>query len=223
LKKNYDLPDDQKYDIIPEHWNGHNIADYIDPDIMEKLEQLEKEEEARERSGFYDSEESEEDESYAEIKELARKIRYKKGQLKMSRLIDGTNKSRMPRDTLAKKRERSVSRLKREFEDLGVDMSESKGSNFTRTERSTSRRPLKRAKVEAEDGKVRSVSRRPPRDQSGVKDVAQAKKLKKMATQVRNQTFSQHGRMGESDRHIAVKKPKHLFAGKRGLGKTSRR
>jgi len=223
LKKNYDLPDDQKYDIIPEHWNGHNIADYIDPDIMEKLEQLEKEEEARERSGFYDSEESEEDESYAEIKELARKIRYKKGQLKMSRLIDGTNKSRMPRDTLAKKRERSVSRLKREFEDLGVDMSESKGSNFTRTERSTSRRPLKRAKVEGEDGKVRSVSRRPPRDQSGVKDVAQAKKLKKMATQVRNQTFSQHGRMGESDRHIAVKKPKHLFAGKRGLGKTSRR
>jgi nucleolar GTP-binding protein len=179
LKKNYDLPDDQKYDIIPEHWNGHNIADYIDPDIMEKLEQLEKEEEARERSGFYDSEESEEDESYAEIKELARKIRYKKGQLKMSRLIDGTNKSRMPRDTLAKKRERSVSRLKREFEDLGVDMSESKGSNFTRTERSTSRRPLKRAKVEGEDGKVRSVSRRPPRDQSGVKDVAQAKRLKR--------------------------------------------
>merc|ERR1712168_1620131 len=130
LKKNYDLPDDQKYDIIPEHWNGHNIADYIDPDIMEKLEQPEKEEEARERSGFYDSEESEEDESYAEIKELAGKIRYKKGQLKMNRVIDGTKKSRMPRDTEAKKRERSVSKLKREFEDLGVDMSDSKGSNF---------------------------------------------------------------------------------------------
>jgi len=223
LKKRYDLPDDQKYDVIPEHWNGHNIADYIDPDIMEKLEQLEKEEEARERSGFYDSEESEEDESYAEIKDLAGKIRYKKGQLKMNRLIDGTKKSRMPRDTEAKKRERSVSKLKREFEELGVDMSDSKGSNFTRTERSSSRRPLKRAKVEGEDGKVRSVSRRPPRDQSGVKDAAQAKKVKKMAVQVRNKTFSQHGRMGESDRHIAVKKPKHLFAGKRGIGKTSRR
>merc|ERR1712200_26183 len=124
-KKKYNLPDDQKYDVIPEHWNGHNIADYIDPDIMEKLEQLEKEEEARERSGFYDSEESEEDESYAEIKDLAGKIRYKKGQLKMNRLIDGTKKSRMPRDTEAKKRERSVSKLKREFEELGVDMSDS--------------------------------------------------------------------------------------------------
>merc|ERR1719245_841394 len=65
------LPDDQKYDVVPETWQGHNIADFIDPDIMEKLEALEKEEEARERAGFYDSEESEEDESYAEVKELA--------------------------------------------------------------------------------------------------------------------------------------------------------
>jgi len=68
LQKNYDLPDDQKYDVIPETWQGHNIADFIDPDIMEKLEALEKEEEARERAGYYDSEESEEDETYAEIK-----------------------------------------------------------------------------------------------------------------------------------------------------------
>ena len=47
--------DDEKYDVIPEHWNGHNIADYIDPDIMEKLSALEKEEEERERAGVYDS------------------------------------------------------------------------------------------------------------------------------------------------------------------------
>ena len=47
--------DDEKYDVIPEHWHGHNIADYIDPDIKEKLEALEKEEEERERAGVYDS------------------------------------------------------------------------------------------------------------------------------------------------------------------------
>lgn len=35
LKKNYDIEGDQKYDIIPEMWEGHNIADYIDPDIFE--------------------------------------------------------------------------------------------------------------------------------------------------------------------------------------------
>lgn len=35
LKKNYDLPEVYKHDIIPEMWEGHNIADYIDPDIFE--------------------------------------------------------------------------------------------------------------------------------------------------------------------------------------------
>lgn len=34
LKKNYDIPDEYKYDTIPEIWEGHNIADYIDPDIF---------------------------------------------------------------------------------------------------------------------------------------------------------------------------------------------
>ena len=80
LKKNFDLANpDHKYDIVPETWQGHNVADFIDPDIMEKLEKLEAEEEARERAGFYDSDESKVDEAYEEIKDLAIKIRQKKG------------------------------------------------------------------------------------------------------------------------------------------------
>lgn len=35
LKKNYDIEGNQKYDNIPEIWEGHNVADYIDPDIFE--------------------------------------------------------------------------------------------------------------------------------------------------------------------------------------------
>merc|ERR1719490_736623 len=108
LKKKYDLPEDQKYDVIPETWQGHNIADFIDPDIMEKLEALEKEEEARERAGFYESEESEEDESYAEIKELAGKIRHKKAIMKADQFMDNTTKATLNRKSVAKKRERSV-------------------------------------------------------------------------------------------------------------------
>lgn len=34
LNKNYDLPDEYKYDKIPEFWEGVNIADFIDPDIF---------------------------------------------------------------------------------------------------------------------------------------------------------------------------------------------
>merc|ERR1711910_254709 len=116
LQKNYDLPEDQKYDVIPETWQGHNIADFIDPDIMEKLEALEKEEEARERAGYYESEESEEDESYEEIKELAGKIRHKKAIMKADQFLDNTTKATLNRVSVAKKRERSVSRLKKEFE-----------------------------------------------------------------------------------------------------------
>merc|ERR1712155_118332 len=100
LKKNYDLPDDQKYDVIPETWQGHNIADFIDPDIMEKLEALEKEEEARERAGYYDSDESEEDESYAEIKDLATKIRQKKAIMKADQFLDNTRKPTLNRKSV---------------------------------------------------------------------------------------------------------------------------
>ncbi|KAI9442475.1 P-loop containing nucleoside triphosphate hydrolase protein [Lactarius indigo] len=55
LKKNYILADDEwKNDIIPEIMDGKNIADFIDPDIAEKLEALEREEETLEAEGFYD-------------------------------------------------------------------------------------------------------------------------------------------------------------------------
>ncbi len=40
--------------------HGKNIADFIDPDIAEKLEALEREEDALEAEGFYASDEEEE-------------------------------------------------------------------------------------------------------------------------------------------------------------------
>lgn len=48
-----------KYDVIPEFLNGKNVADFIDPDIIEKLDALEREEEALEAQGFYASDEEE--------------------------------------------------------------------------------------------------------------------------------------------------------------------
>ncbi len=35
--ENYLLPDEEKYDQIPEIWEGHNIADFIDPQLDEVL------------------------------------------------------------------------------------------------------------------------------------------------------------------------------------------
>lgn len=131
---------------------------------------MEAEEEERESNGFYKYDIQEEDEAMKEIHRLAHKIREKKIINAINARIDRP-KSRavMPRVTKKRERERSVSRLRSEFEDLGVDMSEVKGCHFTRT-RSTSRSrpPLKRARMDSE-GRVRSSSK-PPRDQSGVRD-----------------------------------------------------
>ena len=117
----------EKYDVIPEHWHGHNIADYIDPDIMKKLDELEKEEELRDKSGFYDIDSESEDENMKEIRSLAGKIRIKKKLMKNDQRIDNSkNKPVMPRTTEPAKRSRSVSRLKKEFTELGVDMTGTK-------------------------------------------------------------------------------------------------
>jgi len=49
LRKHWDIAkEEERYDKIPEIWQGHNVADFIDPEIMEKLDALEKEEELRE-------------------------------------------------------------------------------------------------------------------------------------------------------------------------------
>ena len=81
LKKNYRLPNnEEKYDIIPEIFEGKNIADYIDPDIMQRLDELEREEEVREAAGIY-NEEPEEPE-VLKTRKLAVAIRVKKDLLR---------------------------------------------------------------------------------------------------------------------------------------------
>jgi nucleolar GTP-binding protein len=58
MAENWILEDDSwKYDVMPEIWEGKNVADFIDPDIQARLEALEAEEEKLEAEGFYDSEE----------------------------------------------------------------------------------------------------------------------------------------------------------------------
>ena len=55
-KENYLLSNPEwKMDIIPEIMDGKNIADFIDPDIADKLEALEREEDKLQAEGYYDS------------------------------------------------------------------------------------------------------------------------------------------------------------------------
>ena len=81
LKKRYQLKnEEERYDDIPEIFEGKNVADYIDPEIMRRLEELEREEEMREGAGVYDSEP--EDPEVLETRKIATAIRRKKASLR---------------------------------------------------------------------------------------------------------------------------------------------
>nr|CAD7257489.1 unnamed protein product [Timema shepardi] len=225
LKKKYDLPEEYKYDIIPELWDGHNIADYIDLDIFKKLEELEREEALREGAGYYAIPKIEMDETLKEIRELAHQIRDKKAIMKQEgAVVKSSTKPVVPRTTPARARGRTVTKLRTEMEKLGVDMADTENAHFTRTRskiRSLSRPPMKRMRLESSD-RSRSMSR-PPRDEMGVKDVAMKSKLQNIAHKALKKKIARKGMKGEGDRFIGTKMPKHLFSGKRGIGKTDRR
>lgn len=242
LKKNYsEIAEEERYDSIPEFWDGHNIADYIDLDIFEKLEELEREEGLREEGGFYKQPDYTLDDTMKEIRDLAKQIRLRRFHLRdEKRLAHRKNKPIIPRTKTPKLKDRSVDKLRQTMENLGVDMSGTENANFTKsvidTRRSlypvpsTSEGKVGRlALKDKEDGAVvrstgKPLRRAPSRLDQGVKNTVMKKKLHVMAKRdIAKKMSKGMGLKGEADRFIGTKMPKHLFSGKRGAGKTDRR
>merc|ERR1712233_261331 len=145
--------------------------------------------------------------------DLATKIRRKKSEMKADQWIDQTKKSTLTRVSAAKKRERSVSKLKAEFETLGVTglAEKHEDAHFNRA-RSASKGPkAKRAKLDGIDPHATKGS--VARSKSGIRgeDAAKLATLKKKRDK---KTFAMVGKAGESDRRIQEKKPKHLYSAK---------
>ncbi|KAG7088681.1 hypothetical protein E1B28_012652 [Marasmius oreades] len=254
LKQDYMLKDPEwKMDIIPEIMDGKNIADFIDPDIAEKLEALEREEERLEGDGFYDSDEDipdsdEEREAGAAEIALRRKIRsqaMKKAQKNTARLprtaglrtlteltteltAAGLDPSRIQEraELLAKVQGQKRKRAMEE-EEMDVDLDGEEGGEEDEGWMDVDGEvppTLKRAK--GNSGAVVAVtSKREPRSNRQFAGLRDQAQATK-AVKLRN--FGQRPRnmlakAGESDRAIKVKMPKHLFSGKRKGGKTQRR
>lgn len=223
LRKHWNLPnEEEKYDIIPEIWQGHNVADFIDPDIMKKLDELEKEEEMREQAGYYDNESEEEDDEMKEIRKTARKIREKRNII----MLESKEKRRVEKPKLPRKK-MSTDKMNRELGALGIEMDSDEDTHLNQMRsRSKSRKALKRKREESMDvdkrrSRSRSVSKA-PRDQSGVRDAKMARKVKTIGRKAQVPR-NREAKKGEGDRVILNMKPKHLFAGKRKGGKTDRR
>ncbi|KAM9671405.1 GTP-binding protein 4 [Trichechus inunguis] len=222
LQKYWDLMNSsEKYDKIPEIWEGHNVADYIDPDIMRKLQELEKEEELRTAAGEYDSDSESEDEEMMEIRQLAKQIREKKKLKILQSKEKNTQGPRMPRT--AKRVQRKV--LENEMRSLGVDMDDKDSAHYAvqarRSRSVTRKRKWEDSSPCSSLARSRSCSRT-PRDVSGLRDVKMVKKAKTMMKKAQKK-MNHLGRKGEADRHVFDMKPKHLLSGKRKSGKKDRR
>ncbi|KAG1106731.1 hypothetical protein G6F42_016632 [Rhizopus arrhizus] len=104
VKKKYLLQDDDwKYDTIPEFLDGHNVADFIDPEIEEKLEALEREEERLEAEGFYQSDEDILDDEEEVLRTAADAIRDRKKLIVQAhRAARGRTRPTLPKTAAAK-------------------------------------------------------------------------------------------------------------------------
>ncbi|TVY92711.1 Nucleolar GTP-binding protein [Lachnellula willkommii] len=230
LKDQYLLADDAwKHDKIPEILDGKNISDFVDPDIEAKLAALEEEEEKLEAEGYYDSDESLEDADDADIRMKASLIRAKQAQIKNAAKMKKSLKNRaiIPRSSTRKK----LTDMEDHLDQLGLDTtslvararSQSRGRTPLRSRTGTEDvmdvdDPDYEAKIRAKS-RARSQSNR--RD-DGVTDEVSRTKAER-AQKLSQRKMNRMARQGEADRHVPAAMPKHLFSGKRGMGKTNSR
>ncbi|KAI9726616.1 MAG: Nucleolar GTP-binding protein 1 [Chrysothrix sp. TS-e1954] len=237
MKKNYlSIPSDQIHDTIPEVYNGKNVADFIDADIAAKLAALEAEEERLETEGFYDVDDTpapnaaDADVSYKAdlIREKRMLIRNEAKQRKSLK-----NRAIIPR-SLAKPK--SISQMETSLQSAGYDTtrlsararSQSRGRAPSRGRSSV---PSDAMDVDSQQdpraallarSKSRGRSQSTNRRDDGVPEGesrGMAEKLQKLGQKRMNRM----ARQGEADRHTSAKMPKHLYSGKRGIGKNQRR
>ncbi|KAJ3220526.1 Nucleolar GTP-binding protein 1 [Clydaea vesicula] len=195
LKKLYKLENDEwKYDIIPEIMDGKNVADFIDPDIEEKLAALEEEEERLISQGFYNSDSDLEMDTEVDIRSNVREPRPKK-------VLDKETRSRLE-SRMPRKRTRSVS------QGVNIARSQSVGTQLINNP-TLSKRAKTSMRSQTRDRSVMGLS-------SGQKEVSLGMKAK---TDRKKNLLA---KAGEADRTIQTKMPKHLFAGKRGFASDRR-
>ncbi|KAI9920716.1 hypothetical protein PsorP6_001936 [Peronosclerospora sorghi] len=238
--------DDWTRDSIPEIWNGKNIADFVDPDILKRLEALEQEEDEAMASAPVDEDEEMSDLDDEQKDKLAR-IRKKKAIIVAEhRQNKNKNHATVSRKVLAKRR--TLADTKKELEALGVDTShmkhaeavvakkkaveQSRGRKRDREDmdvdmedatESADLRVRTRAKLALRSkSKNRSQSLVTPRDQSGFGNEA-AMAAAKRATRLTQRKAAKMGRAGEADRKSVPKLAKWQNSGKRGQGNTHSR
>lgn len=228
-KKKYQLEDNEwKFDAIPEIIDGKNIADFIDPDILKRLEELEAEEDERMAALESKMEDEDEDSLDEDSKELANKIKERKKMIIVKNLEKkGPSKRTVfPRKNI---NTTTISDFQDELSELGVDTSaaserlrSASRSRGRKRERSDSKIPEEEMDA-IKIAKLRSRSRsKTPAPGEGIRDLKQRMQVESIEKSTQKPA-NRDARKGPGDRHVFDFKPKHLLTGKRGGGKTDRR
>ncbi|CAK8535028.1 unnamed protein product [Lathyrus sativus] len=240
LRKHYILADDEwKEDNLPEILDGHNVYDFIDPDILHRVEELEREEGLRQAEAEDDDFEYDGTELTPEQQEALTEIRRKKNLLiQQHRIKKSTAESRpIVARKFDKDNQFTTERMGRQLSSLGLDpslavnrmRSRSVSRKGRKRERSSDGRndemdidgdtPSKKQRLSRSLSRSRSVSR-PPHEVvpgEGLRDSTQkikAIKIARKSVKKRNK----NAKRGEADRVIPTLKPKHLYSGKSSSG-----
>lgn len=198
-REKYDLAsDDWKFDKIPEIIDGKNIADFVDPDILLRLDILEKEEDQL-MAELDAAKMGDEEESDLESEEEAavEAIRARKKIIKTRKLATQTqNKPMVPHAIRGKGKDKhdigalDSQKIKEKMDDLGVDSSQllERGRSMERErgrkrERSLSKLRSKVEKAHNEETMVDVV-------EESTLSKGQAKKAKKAKVEAERRSFS---------------------------------
>lgn len=188
----YDLKDDSwRFDAIPEIMDGKNIADFVDPDILEKLDALEKEEEQLEAE-LEAAKMGEDEESELDSEEEAafEAIRERKKWIKKKKLATKTqNKPMVPLAVRGKSKDKhdegalSASSIKKKMDSLGVDASKmiERGRSRSREDRKRRERSASRGSVAVDERESDDVEM----EDNGLSKT-QAKKMKRSESRERS-------------------------------------
>lgn len=237
---------DWKYDNFPTFFGGHNVADFYDPDIEEKLNELEKEEEyirSIEDAEISDMPTEMEERMFRAYEEVQSKIKLKRGihaskaekrvikktidaeaaEQSLKRKVDDKAAEIVQRETRKRrtlfdimgvnKKRRKVG----EDEDMEVDGDEPQSVHMEIDKNNPDlRKKMKERKIQFAISRMEGAD--PIKFSTKVQDKSMERvrhKIEKRLKKVENVNFA--------DRKQVSKMPKHLYSGKRGMGKTDRR
>ena len=231
---------DWKYDIWPEFMDGKNVFDFVDKDILKKVEALEKEEEEiaqRGDMGLDDDENNMDDgEESSELSEdlieahekLMKNVKTIKERHKLvkrsklpSRLVGESATDKFMNEVRPDLKEKAET-IKLISHKMRRDQKEKMRSNLK-----------KDAGIDEEDDKIsdsdemdieeenqKTVKKKKISEKESAKVVHEKNKIVQRLQKKIQKKFDKNLQINETDRRIDSKKPKFFNTGKRGLGKT---